>query len=274
VKASTQFKIRCARFIHKILRRVGVPQRQVIQRNNIYFEVDLSEGIDMSLYLFGVFQRHILGNKYFALPRNGVIIDVGANIGSMTLPFATQVSEGRVFAIEPTDYALKKLRRNIELNGILASRIEIIPAFVSSKEALHSELTAYASWKLDGRVVNAHPVHMGQIKESSAPQTTIDAIVDRFKLPMLHLVKIDTDGHELEVLEGARDTLQRHKPVVIFELSTYLLKERGRSFDEYERLLKPLGYILRDSETGRIVTAQNIEGLVPPMGSIDVIATP
>jgi FkbM family methyltransferase len=41
------------------------------------------------------------------------------------------------------------------------------------------------------------------------------------------VIKIDADGHELDVLEGARETLRDRRPVVLFEIGDYLLKEWG-----------------------------------------------
>ena len=62
---------------------------------------------------------------------DGVIFDVGANIGSLTFNFAQLVPKGLVFAFEPTDYAFKKLLRNLSLNPVIAKRIIPIQQFLS-----------------------------------------------------------------------------------------------------------------------------------------------
>lgn len=274
MKLPTRIKLKIAGFLYRLLRSLGVPQHQVIQRNDLSFHVDLSEGIDLSLFLFGSFQSHIGFSKHIHLPPNGIILDVGANIGAQTLPFAKVVPQGWVYAVEPTDYALQKLRKNIELNPTLAPHITIIPAFVSSQSAASSQLVAFASWKIDGSRAQTHPLHGGQTKASSAPQITLDQLVETQRIPKVHLIKIDTDGHELEVLQGARKTLDRDRPYIIFELSRYLFQERNLTFQDYEAILQPLNYDLRDSETLKKLHSGNLKRLIPQGGSIDVIAIP
>ena len=72
--------------------------------------MDLSEGIELSLYLFGNFQKHIINNKILHFKADDVIIDVGANVGIMSLQFAARVPHGRVYSFEPTYYAFENLK--------------------------------------------------------------------------------------------------------------------------------------------------------------------
>jgi hypothetical protein len=90
----------------------------------------------------------------------------------------------------------------------------------------------------------------------------------------LDYLKIDTDGHELQVLRGAAQTLRSFRPIVIFELTKYLLKERGVQFSDYEDLLLPLGYRLVESRKGSELNRKSFDRLIPDHGSIDVLALP
>jgi hypothetical protein len=115
---------------------------------------------------------------------------------------------------------------------------------------------------------------MGVSKDATRTQITLDSFVRNRGVDRVNLIKIDTDGNELDVLKGAGDTLRRFRPIVIFELTAYLMKEREISFSDYEELLLPLGYQLMDAKSSRKVVEGNIEKLIPSGGGIDVLAIP
>ena len=56
---STKFKIRVANLLYQMLRLVGVSPVRIIERKGIRYQVDLAEGIDLSLFLFGHYQKHV-----------------------------------------------------------------------------------------------------------------------------------------------------------------------------------------------------------------------
>ena len=88
------------------------------------------------------------------------------------------------------------------------------------------------------------------------------------------LIKIDTDGHELDVLKGAVRTLKGTRPLIVFELTTYLLASRGIAFSEYVEFLTPFDYQLVECQTGRPVTPSNVDTIIPARGGIDVLPIP
>lgn len=264
-----------ARRVYRLLRLVLRKDRYVITRGGIRYEVDLAEGLDLSLYVFGQFEKHVAEPKYFTLRPDAVIFDVGANSGIMSLAFARQCPQGTVYAFEPTDYAFAKLRRNLELNPGLATRIQPIKTFVTDCEADTSNLQAYASWRIDRPYAESHPVHCGLIQ--SACQTgemTVDGFCRRQELKRLDLFKIDTDGHELCVLKGAQQTLAQFHPVVIFEAGLYLMRERGIEIADYIGLLRPLGYCLVNAMNGVSVDAGNYRRHIPERSTTDLLALP
>jgi len=88
ISYSTATKIAVARFLSATLVRLGVRTPRQIRRHGLTFDVDIREGIDLSLFLFGSFERDILATIKALVPRDGIFIDVGANIGALTLPVA------------------------------------------------------------------------------------------------------------------------------------------------------------------------------------------
>lgn len=267
-------KIFGAWILYRLVRLVIRGDRHVIVRNGITFEVDLSEGLDLSVFLFGRFQRHVANNRRVRLEDAAVILDVGANVGMMTLQFARTVPAGRVYAFEPTHYAFAKLTRNLELNPELAARVTPVQTFVSSKSRADPHLTAYASWKVDGtRTGGEHQIHRGSPRSAEGVGAiALDDFCDRRQIARVDFIKIDTDGHELEVLQGARGILRRFRPIVIFELGLYILRERNIRFDEYLDFFAGLGYSLLEGRSLKTIDGDNYLRRIPSRGTVDILA--
>jgi len=236
--------------------------------------VDIAEGLDLSLLIFGDFQSHVTHNREAHLPVDGVVLDVGANVGIMTLNFARACPSGHVYAFEPTCFALEKLKRNISLNPELADNILVTQAFVTAPGCTENTLRAYSSWRVDKSPDKAdHPVHGGTPMDTEgAISISLDDFVKKKQIDRVDLLKIDTDGYELDVLKGATEVLQAYRPSIIFEIGQYLIQERGQSFQDFYDLLKPLGYELRNTSNQRIIDTSNAQDMIPAKGTIDVIA--
>jgi len=78
----------------------------------------------------------------------------------------------------------------------------------------------------------------------------------------------------MEVIEGAVQSIFRFRPVVVFELTLYLLEEKGLSFSGFENIFLPLHYRLVDTKSGKAINMNNYRQLVPAAGSTDVVALP
>jgi FkbM family methyltransferase len=272
----TRFKLAVARLLYQLIRPFAGKGRKVITRNKLKFEVDLSEGIDLSLFLFGSFQRHVTEIRGMHIPENGIIIDVGANIGVTVLNYARQVPQGKVYAFEPTHYALSKLRRNLELNPELGQRIEIINSFVSESSTVTPDLVAYSSWKVDGSsATEAHPIHGGTPQDATeVPAVSLDDFCRAQHLSRLDLIKIDTDGHEYGVLAGARQTMRTLRPTIIFEAVLSLMEERGHPYEQFAALFAQEQYDLFDAASGQGINLDNYQERIPRYGGIDILAIP
>lgn len=128
-----------------------------------------------------------------------VVFDVGANLGAYTLLFAQWVGPtGRVFAFEPAAAPFAGLNALLAENGV-SSRVTAVSAAVSGAEGTVTFLADAA----DGETRITTREGAGTV---TVPITTIDVVCRREGM-IPRLIKIDAEGAELDVLQGARETI-------------------------------------------------------------------
>ena len=222
---STKFKIKCASLISDFFIFFLGHKNRTIKRNNINYYINLREGIDLGIFL-GIKNEVSIANINKIINTEGkkIIIDIGANIGSVSLPLANMFKNSKIISIEPTIYAYSKLKKNVSLNPSLKSRIKLENSFISNKSKSVKEV--HSSWNFSDND-KKHKVHLGILKKTSLKTKKLDKICSKFK--KIDFIKIDVDGHELDVLKSGKKTITKHKPVIYFEFAPYLYKEFGYS---------------------------------------------
>jgi FkbM family methyltransferase len=253
----------------------GAPSTTIVRRGGALWSLDLKEGIDLSIYLLGGFEPRTL-RRYKELIVDGfVVLDIGANVGAHTLPLAQLVGpSGRVIAFEPTEYAFDKLLKNISLNPGLSSRISANQTLLGRSTNDELPGAIYSSWPLEN-ASDLHSDHQGRLKSTSgADVQTVDGYVERCGLDRLDFIKLDVDGHEYEVLQGARATLERFRPGIVLELAPYVYSEKPAEFDGLLELLWDRGYLLTDLSTGAALPRdpEKVRRLIPPLGGMNSLA--
>ncbi len=173
--------------------------------------------------------------------------DVGANVGAITLALARLTApDGKVYAFEPGPPNLRRLRDNLNLNPELASRVETIAAGAGRTpgELYWAEEKSNPGNALVGRT-GTHQIKI----------ITLDDFVREHGIAKLDFLKIDVEGMELDVMQGAEETLRRLSPMLYFEtLPRYTETGAGATFaDLHEFLVKEVGYTLhRIDSQGRL----------------------
>jgi FkbM family methyltransferase len=272
----TRIKIFGAKILYRITTVFVGKDKRVIDRDGVKYEIDPAEGIELSLFLFGKFQSHITNNPFLKISRDAVVLDIGANVGLMTLQFAKMVPHGKVYSFEPTYYALERLKKNLSLNPSLAANVEVINSFVSERSDINPGIVAYSSWKVNGeRGSEDHPVHLGTPKNADGvPSVSLNDFASKAGLQKIDFIKIDTDGHEYEVFKGAKETIAKFRPKIIFEIGLYVMDEKKISFDFYYQYFTDLRYQLIDTKSGAKISLENYKRHIPLKGSTDLIAIP
>lgn len=149
------------------------------------------------------------------LRRGGVFYDIGANVGFFTLVGARIVGEhGRVIAFEPVPSCARAVARNIELNELAQAQIREVAVGAADGQATLL-VVGEASWS---HMESTRERHRDVRAEVDVTVVSIDSLVAAGTIPPPDVLKIDTEGAEIEIVEGMRETLERHGPSVICEL--------------------------------------------------------
>jgi FkbM family methyltransferase len=188
-------------------------------------------------------------------------LDIGAHLGKTTLLASTAVGNtGKVYAFEPQETIFKKLENtcyrfdwdNVELNQTVISDR-------SGEIGFHEfeDNTQMASLSSDWRVQSRPATRL-------YPTTTLDAWAADKNLQRIDLIKIDVEGAELMVLNGAQDTFRRLRPRLLLEIHQ---RERRKNLFDYTiqdvlQILSQAGYTefyaLRAEGLHRIYTEANL----------------
>lgn len=179
-------------------------------------------------------QKRILFEKTVAA--GSCVLDVGANVGFYTLLASVIVgAQGRVFAFEPVPANVAYLREHIRANGI--SNVEVFDVAVSDDEGRKFFKSGTDKYFL-GR--------LSPEGELAVNCVSLDGMRTRRELRPPNLIKIDVEGAELAVLQGAAQLLAEAHPVIF--LATHGAEVHRQCCD----FLRKLGYTLNPIEGGSV----------------------
>lgn len=162
------------------------------------------------------------------LVRDGMtVFDIGANVGFYTLAFARLVGrQGEVWAFEPDCRNVSYLLAHIDLNGL--DNVKVVQAAVG----LRNDMLPFV------RGPNFSVGKIGKLSAYFVPQVALDDLWSSGKIGIPHVMKIDVEGAEHAVLEGARGILMQRSTRIVLSLHGDEQQRRCRE------LLQELGYSL------------------------------
>jgi len=175
------------------------------------FSDDTPAGALMEIYVNNIYDQ-----KDFIPKEGDIVIDVGAYYGDSSIYWAKKY-KCIVYAYEPLLDVYNIFLKNIKLNGLEG---RVIPYNIALGKG------GKVSFDRETNMMTKNTI--GDIIETKK--------LDDFSFPALNLLKIDTEGFELDVLEGALATINKFKPKIILEVHSKKLKK------ECIEILKPLGY--------------------------------
>ncbi|MDZ8051111.1 MAG: FkbM family methyltransferase [Aulosira sp. ZfuVER01] len=178
------------------------------------FHYPINSAIGQSLFVNN-FERSEVEFVQHSLQPGDIVFDIGANGGIYTVIAAKKVgANGHVYAFEPGYRELDLLRHNIAINNL--NNVTIIERAVSNKKGI-SQFAISDDGALNSLAETKHPYQ--SIKEwLNVEVTTIDDIVKELNLKKIDFIKIDVEGAEKLIFEGAKNLLNsENKLKILFE---------------------------------------------------------
>jgi FkbM family methyltransferase len=194
------------------------------------------------------------------LSTDAVVFDVGANIGLTTAIFAQFAPDGKIHSFEPSPEAFPCLEETVRVNGftnVVLHQLGLgaVPGKLSFVDDPNSASASHLAIDDTGRRGTSLTVDV----------ETVDGIVERDRIDRLDLIKIDVEGFDLDVVEGAVTTIETLKPVCIIEFNSFTLQAfRNRSPREVlEALLSIFDSVyFRVRTTGELLQLDSGERLI------------
>jgi FkbM family methyltransferase len=182
--------------------------------NKTLFELSIRGLGVLNSYNFHLSGEHFFIKKVSQSAQNQLIIDIGGNVGNYSLDFLKVNPQQQIFVFEPHPTTFKSLSQNLEN----FANVELFNKGVSDT---NGELQLFDYQEQDG---STHASLFQDVIEDIHGKTSIshtvdvvalDEFLEKKDIDRVHLLKIDTEGNELNVLEGARRYLGEQRIDII-----------------------------------------------------------
>jgi len=205
------------------------------------------------------------------VPKDGVIIDVGAHSGQHSKLFSKMVPSGTVYAFEPGSYALSILKKVVSLRGL--RNITIVAEGLSDVPATN---TLSIPIKKRGSV-GFGLSHLGESRadrqtiQQDVTLTTLDLFAEKNALSRIDLIKVDIEGWEHHFLRGAIGSIGKFRPTLMLEVSEPALQRAGSTGRAIFETLEPFDYAIFKTYENDAYRMKRVDGYD---GSADYVFVP
>jgi FkbM family methyltransferase len=224
------------------------PEAFVVQttlfREGLTFRLDLDCAHERMAYLIGEYEEEtvvFLGELW----KEGTLLDVGANIGLISIPFTAraQVNGGAkktlVYAIEALPINFQALLTNIELNKLEGAIVAVNIGLGAQDADVFIQIEGDDPRRTG--TANILP-SAGNFVKIPLKLRSIDALIEGLLPADISLIKIDTDGYDFEVIKGATRLLTGNRPTVYAEMAEHCLHWHDYGIREVTTYLAQIDY--------------------------------
>jgi FkbM family methyltransferase len=186
-----------------------------------------------------VFEPEIVEIARRYIRPHSAVLDVGANLGQMAILFSQAAEDVTVYAIEAQRPVYDFLAKNIEANQASVKPI-FAAAYNKSGETFHFpppdfvRFAAYGSYNLPLDATEGDPVESVRIDDLSIERP-------------VSFMKVDVQGCDLFAMQGATETIRRHRMPILFEFEQQFQAEYGTCFQDYVNFVDSIGYVFAET---------------------------
>jgi FkbM family methyltransferase len=223
-------------------------------------------GLTLLLMLVKVVMRNLQNKKFEPeasflqriIRADDICLDIGGAYGRYAYPMSRFIPQGRIYSFEPGAYSftiLSAIKKIFNLSNV-----------VPVKKALgdeQAEVFLISPKKPNGKIgyslsyISKIPASEGICE--SIEMTTIDNFCKNNQVDRVDFIKCDTEGAEMMIFKGARETIEKYKPIVLCEVETGHLKRFSSSPAEVGDFFRGYGYKTYYLKDQKLVEVKNIE---------------
>lgn len=211
-----------------------------IKRDNTVFSIDASDY--MQWHIFASIHEIAWEKAIESLSNtdNGIVLDIGSNVGAFALKVASNIelnSTSKVIAFDPNPYIQERFLNNLNLNPSIESKVEF------QLKAVGNE-TKVVEFSFDKENSGVGKISGEGTNKFETSIVTLDDFCTKNNLSNIKFIKIDVEGFEPFVFEGATEILNKYHPDLYFEITEKWHLNYGKSSKEIFDALKNIGYVL------------------------------
>lgn len=213
----SRLNIKGARRLSVLLQKILIPQPKSTERivletkQSFLLEIDpiKDNGVERTLYFTGTYEDGVVSYMSQVLKSGDSFVDAGANIGFISLHAQKCVGEkGSITAFEAHPDTYQILKRNCELNNF--NSIDLQQVALGNT---HGSIKIFDNWSINRGGASV------VINSDNSEGIDVQLVkMDDYSLSP-KMIKVDVEGYELEVLKGAKQTIQKFLPELILEIS-------------------------------------------------------
>lgn len=240
--------------------RLAPPERYVVVRLDKGFrmKLDLADPEQLKVYFYGHYhERYEAELVQRLLTGDGVFWDIGANVGYFTLVAATALDHrGQIVAFEPGQNAYARLLENISLNAY--RNIRTYQVAVTDREG---EAVLRVSGDIADSSATLYQTGKTEARREVCRTVALDHFLETEGLRPPDLIKLDAEGAELAVLQGARGLVSESPPMFLMEMEEKNLQAAGASKAVVAQFLTGYGYQAAHLSKGRWYAVADLSGV-------------
>ncbi len=192
--------------------------------------------------------------KNISEKKSTLIFDCGSNFGFYSLYLASLNESNKAIALEASPNTFKELQKNIKLNNF--ENITPYNLAITDKDnekiSFFESLNDWESSLVESNFTNKKKINISSI--------TLDTLGKNLDIENYHLViKLDVEGFEMQVLDGAKNLLRNYSPLIILEFSVFIQKNEKFNYSYLSNFLLESDYLIYDTNYNQTSLEQVLE---------------
>ncbi len=227
------------------------------------------------VFLTGLYEPSEFSRLAGVLKPGMTVIDIGANMGLYTMFAAKRIGPtGKVVALEPSKREFGRLETHVRLNGL--GNVHCLQTAVG-REVGTATLKVAEEWNAGHNTLGDFGYPETRLERTETVDIhTLDDLMESLNIKKVDIIKLDVEGAEEAVLDGAARTLANHRPKILVEMSERSLANQHSSVSRVATRLREAGYALHvfSIETGLPVPHEGELTVMTGFGSENIVALP